>query len=210
MDASAVYLIEEGVVKVFRYEGVRRTVIGLRFPGWLLGGTATITRRRLVVAAETATKCRLRRIDARAFRCLLEADQQLVLDSLRLCAEELEDLMAQSGVGRLLARRRLERLLYALAPACGTIAHSGLRLSLPVRHFELAEAIMVSPQYLSQLLKGLESDGLIRRQGGRLFLLDPDQLWHGDLSPRLSSMPLSDHALSQSGTDAARDLPRGR
>ena len=111
-------------------------------------------------------------------------DQQLVLDSLRLFAEELDDLMAQIGVGRLLARRRLERLLYTLAPACGTIARSGLRLSLPVRHFEIADAIMVSPQYLSQLLKGLESDGLIRRQRGWLILSDPDQLWHSELPPQ--------------------------
>ena len=178
----AVYLIEEGVVKLSRSEENRQTVVGLRFRGSLLGATAAVTRGRyFAVTAETATRCTLRRIDVRAFRCLVDADPHLAQDTMRLFAEELDELMLQVAVGPLLARHRLERLLYTLAPLCGMVSNTGLRLRLPIRHFELAQAIMVSPQYLSRLLKSLEVETLILRDGGWLILRDPDLLWHGNV-----------------------------
>lgn len=53
-----------------------------------------------------------------------------------------------------------------------------IRLQLPLKRWELAQAIAVAPQYLIKLLRQLEQDGIIRRRKEWFIIADPEKLFH--------------------------------
>jgi DNA-binding HxlR family transcriptional regulator len=53
-----------------------------------------------------------------------------------------------------------------------------LRLQLLLKKSEVARLIAVAPQYLSELLRQLENEGILRREKGWLIVLDRERLWH--------------------------------
>ena len=61
--------------------------------------------------------------------------------------------------------------MQALLPSGCTQAKE-VKLQTPLKHREIAELIAVTPEQLSRLLKGMEEDGLLRREKGWLILRD--------------------------------------
>ncbi len=52
-----------------------------------------------------------------------------------------------------------------------------IRLQLPLKQRELAQAIVVPDSCLSRLLKELEQDGVIERNRGWIIVRDPEKLY---------------------------------
>jgi len=177
----AVYLIEEGIVKLVRWEAdnAEPLVVGTRSCGWLLGAPAALLDQPLVASAETVTRCRLQVIDAGRFRALVRSSGGSVAwDLHRLHAQEICMQMQLAGVGTLCARQRLERLLDELVreDTVNAQRREPMRLHLPFKQRELAELIHVTPQWLSRLFRELEAEGVVRWAGPSLLLVNPSRL----------------------------------
>lgn len=184
---ESVYLVEDGIVKLLRWEGAanRDFVVALRYPGSLLGAASVILGCSSPVTAQTLTRCRVR--DARSDRFLRAIKENVTLSWQlhEIHSRYLHDQFGQvAGLKALSARTRLERLLCELcqlqAPQTTT---REMRIRLSLKHSELAEALMITPQHLSRLLATLESEGLLRRERGWLVIPAPNRLNGGALSP---------------------------
>ena len=183
---GGVYLIEHGIVKLLRCEVVadREVVVALRYSGWPLGAAAVILNNPSPVTAETLTSCRVRELSRDRFLEAMKTNPAFSWQIHLLHSRWLHEQFGQlASFKALSARCRLERLLHEL---CRIQSISRLdkpiRLRVPMKHLQLAEALMVTPQHLSRLLAELERAGLIRREKRWLLIPEPQKLSASQLS----------------------------
>jgi CRP/FNR family transcriptional regulator, cyclic AMP receptor protein len=179
--AQDVYLIERGLVKLSRIEeNGQELIVGLRFQGWLLSADAVITQEPCPMTAVTVTKCHLRRIHADEFTSMVQNNHEFSWYLHRINSREiLEHICRMGQLTCLEARLRLEHLLWHLLSILGLLnSQQEIRLQLPLKHWEIAMLIAVTPTYLSRLLNELEHDGTIRRSKGWLIIPDHRRFWH--------------------------------
>jgi CRP-like cAMP-binding protein len=123
------------------------------------------------------TPCKLRRIAAPDLIELLKGDACAawhVLSEQLMCMRN--DLMHATSHGCLPLRVRLAQVLGMLLDAqADRHTVTPVRLRLPVRHWELAQFLAVTPEHLSRVLKELVDEGVVRRDKGWL-LVDPARL----------------------------------
>jgi len=172
--ATFVFAIDHGIAKLIRSQSDGREVIlGLRFPGWLLGVEAAILEESHQASAVTLTRTGVRRIPAARLRGAMRSDPQLSWELHRMQSREVCDQTGVlAGFGSLSARQRLEEFLRALQPLVRDAAcPEGNRVRLPLKYCELAQLIRVSPPYLSQLFVELERDGILKREHRSLVFL---------------------------------------
>lgn len=179
--AREVYLIEFGLVKLFRLgQDGQELIVGLRSTGWILGAASVIIRKSHPVTAVTLTPCRIRRIPAHTFLTLLSSDAQLSWHLHQEHCQEIYNQFSQLvGLGCMSARHRLEQLLWQLTSALEPDeSQKEIRLKLPLKYWEIAELIAITPQYLSRVLKQLQEEGIIIREKGEIVVSSPHKLWH--------------------------------
>jgi CRP-like cAMP-binding protein len=179
--AREVYLIEFGLVKLFRLgQDGQELIVGLRSAGWILGAASVIIRKSHPVTAVTLTNCRIRRIPAQTFLNLLNSDAQLSWHLHQEHCQEIYNQFSQLvGLGCMSARHRLEHLLWQLTSALEPDKpQKEIRLELPLKYWEIAELIAITPQYLSRVLKQLQEEGIISREKGGIIVSSPHKLWH--------------------------------
>lgn len=178
---AVVYFSESGLVKLMRSEdNGRELILSLKFSGSLLGAAAAIHDRPHPFSAVTVTDCRLARMSARSFLDLVAADAQLASSLHEMLSAEILDQTARiSQIACLPARNRLEQLLWQMAVEyCAGSAQTDLRLQLPLRYWEVAQLLAITPTYLSRLFRELERDEVISRNKGWLVIHDQASLWH--------------------------------
>lgn len=177
------YFIEEGCIKLVRASGVRRQILGLRYPGWFVGIASVILNIPHSTTAVTATRCRLQRAPAEFLAHLVRTNSDLSWKLHQMLSGEVlgqDDRLAQ--LTRLSARQRLERLLYQFVDATHASQITTIRrnaevwLQLPLKHSDLADLIAVTPPHLSRLFKQLRADGIIRLQKGWVIISDHRRL----------------------------------
>jgi len=179
--AQVVFFSKTGLVKLMRSEdNGRELILSLKFSGSLFGAAAVIHDKPQPFSAVTVTSCKLARLRAQEFLDLVSADTQLA-SSLHemLSAEILNQTARISQIACLPARHRLEQLLWQLA--CDWSADSGkpdLKFQLPLRYWEVAQLLAITPTYLSRLFRELERDGVISRSKGWILIRKPADLWH--------------------------------
>lgn len=170
--AHDVFLIESGLVKLIRVEREGRELItSLAFPGGLIGASSVIIQESYPVTAVTLTKCSLRRISADAFRNLLRTELQFSWYLHRLHSYEiLNQVIRVAQLSCHPARHRLEQLFLQLSSAMELhVSNNEIRLEVPLRHWEVAELIAVTPEHLSRMLHKMETEGKLRREKGWLI-----------------------------------------
>ncbi len=163
------YFIEQGMIKLIHLtEGGQGLIVGLRFPGWLLGAESIILRRPYPVTATVLNECRFRAITAESIISLMNADAKFswYLQQVHSC-EVYDQFDRLVGLGCFSARNRLEKLLWQLISTQQVDNLSDeVRLRLPLKHWEIAQLIAVTPQHLSLILKQMQKEGIIRREKG--------------------------------------------
>lgn len=174
------YLVERGLIKLIRrFQDGREMIIDLRYPGQLTGAASILLQRSYPVTAITVGRCHLYRAPANIFIDLLRKTPdfcwQVLLALGRDIYEQYDHLAELGGCS---ARNRLEHLLWKLQPAESGEAGSASRLAIPLKHWEVAQLLAVTPAYLSRLLSQLERDGIIQRSKGWIITLNRDALWH--------------------------------
>jgi CRP-like cAMP-binding protein len=176
-----VYFIDRGLIKLVHIEaGGEQMIVDLRFPGWILGAAEAIVQEPSSVTALTLTTCRLHCLQTKEFQALLASDQQF---SHYLHQMHGREVIRQPGriaqLGCIPAQQRLEQLLWHLFSELKPPARQDkVCLKMPLKHWEIAELIAVTPQYLSSLIKQLERHGLLQREKGCFIILQPEKLWH--------------------------------
>src|SRR5687768_5244165 len=173
--AREVYLIDGALVKLTRSEQDGcEMIVSLRFPGWDLGAASVIVHKPHPVTAVTSTSCHLRRIPSEVFNELLKKNSQL---SWRLhlmhSYEVFHHVVRVTQIKCLPARQRLEQFLGQLISALGpSKSQKEIRVQLPLKHWEIAELIAVTPEHLSRMLNLMQREGVIRREKGWIILPD--------------------------------------
>jgi CRP/FNR family transcriptional regulator len=161
--STDVFYLERGLVKLTSTQpSGEAAIIALRAAGWFLGAAAALLEQRHCVTAVTMVPCSLSRLPASLFRRLLRLDAEL---SWRVHEAHAEEICAQltETVERvcLPAKKRLERFLGQLAiAATADREQPARRIVLPLKRWEIAPLISVSPQYLSGLFRELEATWL--------------------------------------------------
>lgn len=190
-----VYFVQAGIVKFTRCEANGQEILlDLRFPGSLVGSAAAISAKPHPFGAVTVTRCTLTRWSAREFISLLDADISLAARVREILSEDILDHVARiSQLTCLPARQRLEQLLWQfcvrLEPNEGSENRS--KLQLPLKHYEIAHLLSITPTYLCRLLNTLQADRVISRSKGWIVINKPSELWHDGLSQPGSNRKLN-------------------
>jgi CRP-like cAMP-binding protein len=178
---SAFYL-EEGKVRIFRVTPVgKETIVFIRQPGEMFGLAEILGEQKRVFSAQAITPCRLYEIKKKEFELLLErrfSVARRVIEVLgrriRYLGEQIESLMISDVPSRLL------KLLICLC--CHDLSDlKALQkpISLPVKLTQEQMAAMIgsTQQTVSETLKKLREDGLIKISGKEITLLKPQEIF---------------------------------
>ena len=169
--ASSVVLVLSGLVKLSHvYADGRSAIVGLRVGPCLLGSWPVLLEMAQPLTAVAISACDISRITAQRFGALLKAGGPL---SWRVHLEHAHELLRESTqtaeLACLDARERLESFLGLLrleyAHGCDA------PIELPLRDWEIAQLLAITPQYMSRLMGELESQGRLQRRGSRWLLL---------------------------------------
>jgi CRP-like cAMP-binding protein len=177
-EAECAFLIEEGFIKLTRIEDDRQAILGLEGPGAVVGGSCVILHRPHTATAETVSPCRLRRLPGNELRLAARVNPSLAWRLLNLACDESRRLVENLGsIVCLSVRSRVERLLYqTIEKDLRAGARTPLRLSLPLRHWEIAQMLAVTPEHLSRVFRELVEDGIIERRKGWILVTAPERL----------------------------------
>lgn len=175
-----IYFMETGLAKLTRYEeNGNEFILDIRFPGSLLGLEASIRNKAHPFSAVTATSCKLTHLSASRFLDLLSTEVKLgLVIQDTLCDEVLNQAARMSEIACLPARQRLEQLLWKIAEQVGETQTINFKVQLPLKHWEAAQLLAITPTYLSRLLAELESEEIISRTNGWIIVHKPARLWH--------------------------------
>lgn len=179
--ADAAFLIEEGLIKLTRLEEDGQEIItGVAAHGMLPGYTAVLLNTRYAATAKTLNQCVLRRIEATKFRSLIQNDLQF---SWRFhqwhCRLMYQSTAQRVALQALSARQRVELFLWELVSLLMPNENSSqVKLALPLKHWEMAYLIGITPEHFSRLLHDLKKDDLIIRDREGLVFTNPSRLWH--------------------------------
>ena len=168
-----IFFVEDGLAKLVRIDaGGREQILGLRGAGWFLGAAFVLIRRSHAASAVALTSCTVRRLSQDAFLALLAEHPDLSWHVHRMHSREvLSQFHHMSDLGAKTSRQRLERILRRLATLSSPDGSGEeVRLLLPLKRWELASLIAVTPEHLSRLLKRLREEGIIRVQRGWIVI----------------------------------------
>jgi CRP/FNR family cyclic AMP-dependent transcriptional regulator len=175
-----VCLICNGLVKLTRTESDGKPVIvGLRRTGWLLAA-APLLGENYASTAETVTRSKLCFIPLEKFRHSMDTNALFSQWVTMIFSKEVYSSVLSIGERSCLSgRKRLEKFLREIVQNLNTgITDKAVKLPIPLKHWELAQLLALTPQHLSRLIKQLENEGIIRRKNGWLVLSEPNRLWH--------------------------------
>ena len=178
-----VYLVQTGIVKFTRSEANGQEILlDLRFPGSLVGSAAAISEKPHPFAAVTVTHCTLSRWSARNFVSLLDTNTSLAARVREILSDDILDHVARiSQLTCLPARQRLEQFLWQFcerlgANTGGQPSEATSKLQLPLKHYEIAHLLSITPTYLCRLLNTLENEKVITRSKGWIIVREPEAL----------------------------------
>jgi len=181
--ANQIYFIERGIIKVScTTAGGEEVIIGLRRRNCLLGVTQVIFDNVYSVTATTLTRCSMRCIAAKEFMGQLTTDIALSVELNRMLSREIRrNLEKIVTLGCMSATERLRHFLRELVfeEDQDELRKKG-KLELPLRSYELAEIVAVTPQHLCRVLKNPELRGHLKQSKRMLTINDPLVFMHED------------------------------
>lgn len=176
--SEEVYLLESGMVKLTISDLLgKEIIVCLLGSGWLLGVCSAILQKPYETSATTLTNCTLHRIVAHDLLELMKSDVNFSwkihkMQSHRL-SMQFDRLVA---LGARSARRRLVELLSQLIREFCPQQKQDWTLRIPLKQWELAQLLAITPEHLSRLLRTLENDGILHRYKSMIIVPKPELL----------------------------------
>ena len=161
------FVLRDGIVKLtHRLTDGRTTVVGLRRGGTLLAAESALARKPHPVGVVAVTPGRAYRIARRRLAQVVAGRGALSTWVHAANVAELEGQVLQAArLARLDARERLESYFEFVRASDARADGDVEEIDLPLRDWELAQLLAVTPSYLSRLIQELESHGRVIRRG---------------------------------------------
>ncbi len=175
---QAVYLIEQGLVKLVRVVASGPSIIiGLRRRHWLIGAPSALLGQSYSFTAITVVTSSLRCIAAKDFLHFAKTDEQFSWYLHRLLAKQVaKQMKGVEAMNCLSAKDRLKFFLRDMIDDQNMVGSEPSNFSLPLTNNELAQLLAITPEHLCRVLKEMRQDGLMRCTKGVLTVTDPDGL----------------------------------
>jgi len=177
--ADEIYIIHEGIAKLLWTDSRgKQTILGLRWPGYLLGVPSAVTGELSPMTAVTLVRSLIQRIPTLEFIERLQTNPDFAwrmhqFHSLELC----EQLNLRGELACCSARSRLGRVFKRFITSGQTrMEGKKTRVRLPLKQRELAELIGITPEHLSRILNTLSKDGVLYVNKGWIVIPDPQVL----------------------------------
>jgi CRP-like cAMP-binding protein len=156
----------------------RESLVGFATSSDWLGSAAVLANQPVPVSAVTCSKAALQRYPVDTFRKLLSEDRQV--STLVQEAHAREVCRQSIWIGQLCSSDSSQRLRSVLSrfakEAVQTRSGPPVRMQLPIKQWELAELIGITPEHLSRLFRHLETTGVIGRKKGWIVIKDLGRL----------------------------------
>jgi CRP/FNR family transcriptional regulator len=162
--AEVVYLIERGIIKVSRIDlNGKETIVGLRSRHWLLAAPTVFLGTSYLYTATTVTPCHLRPITAKCFFHVLKTNEAFSREMYRLLSQEvISNLRKVEEVSCMSANDRVMQFLRQLdAELSPNKSQAHDLFQIPLKQYELAQIVGVSPEHLCRVVKELEQEGIV-------------------------------------------------
>ena len=176
--AECAYFVASGITKLTCINpSGKELIVGLRGPGSLLGTAAVILSTVYPATASTVTPCSLRRVSATELDGLLSTNLDFCRYLQEMQAREVHaHLELMIDVVSRTAQYRLAKLLFDAFVIRDMHSGTDRSLPIPLKQWEIAELLAVTPEHTSRVLRRLEKEGLISRKRNILFVLDAQRL----------------------------------
>lgn len=174
--ASSVFLVRSGVVKlVARDAEGAETLVGLAFPGDIVGEVAALTGGEHPVDAVTVTRCTLVCADARRLIDLLgRGGMRALAVALAARLGSLYEMTSERAGGEVTGK--LAGRLLDLAERIGTESADGIDMELPVNQADLGMLAGMCRESACKTLRRFKEEGLLDYRGRRLRIYRRDLL----------------------------------
>lgn len=165
--SSDVYFVQSGLIKLQALDrSGRETIVAVRRRGSLIGFEAAIMCKPNWTSAVTVTGCWLLRFPARQFCELIRRHADLSWRVHQISASELRETTAalvelKSQTASIRLKRLVLELLTELDDSPGQ-QHAEMRL--PLKDWEIAQILGITPEHLSRLRRRLEKEGFLDRK----------------------------------------------
>ncbi|MCC6860160.1 MAG: Crp/Fnr family transcriptional regulator [Bryobacterales bacterium] len=166
-------LIERGLVAISMAdeEGQQR-IADVRRSGSALEVCAALLDAPCPFTAKALTDCSLWHVRAADLWRVMAEDRAVARRMQQsLCQEVLISIPRWAHGPRWSARRRFAELLIQLGRGASDLPKTPLQVHLPLKLWELAELLAITPAHLSRMLQGMRSEGVLERQPGYVFVL---------------------------------------
>ena len=173
------YFVASGIVKLTALgSDGREVIVSLRGAGWLLGTTSAILNEPYPTSAVTITKSHLQRIATCDLRRLLQTNLEFSLRVHEIHASEARaNLERLTALATQSAGERLTTLLTQVIIASRQeLRGKECMLDMPLKQWEIAQLLAVSPEHINRLLRKLEHEGVVRREKSTIIVADPGRL----------------------------------
>jgi len=176
---DALYILTEGVVKLFRpYSGTKEATLRLLKSWDIFGHLAFAGEARQRAYAEAVTECRVTKVPKIFIERAIRREPKAALKLMTLL--ELRLVQYEELVKCLLPREteaRLANLLPILARKFGQFDESpdgdeGVTLDLRLTHQDLAAMVASTRESVTKVLNDMRSRGVIEVEAGRITLRD--------------------------------------
>jgi len=178
--SNAVYFLKSGNIKLTWADQEGHEVIaGLRHQNWLIGAPSVLLEKPYSFTITTLTQCSLRCISAQKFLHLVNANTDFSLHLMKILSQEIfNHAKTLVTLGCVPVRDRLKYLLYKFTSEMSTKKRNDkyIKISLPLKYKEIAQILAVTPEYLSRILKEMETRKEIRRQKDGSIELNTESL----------------------------------
>lgn len=176
--SHAVYFLKSGGVKLTWADRDGHEVIaGLRHQNWLIGAPSVLLGRPYSFTITTLSPCELRCISAEQFLHLVHSNPDFSMHLMKLLSLEIfNHARTLVTLGCVPAKERLKHLLFRFTPDVPSTKESDrqAKITLPLKHKELAQILAVTPEHLSRLLKEMETRHEIQRGKDGSIILNLD------------------------------------
>jgi CRP-like cAMP-binding protein len=168
-DPRSVYLLERGLVRIYRLspDGEEAT-LGYVRPGEVFGELGAFSDRPRESFAQAARPARVWRVPCAELRRILDEHPRIALSVTTQIGNRMKRIESrvESLVFRNL-RSRVAHILVELAEDFGHEGENGISIDLPLAQQDVARLVGATRQSVNLSLRELREAGLVRQQGGR-------------------------------------------
>lgn len=173
-DTKSVYFVVRGIVKlVFSFADGSNKLLGLTYPGHLIGDWWLDVDMHSPFSAVTTVPCEVHRVDTPQMREAEKRDRRVADFHREMLERDLCNLSATHlEMKGLPPTEILERLLWELAGVLGGVESRGTaRLVLPLTNSEMADLCGLSESHYKEVRRELEETGKLKHLARRLWVL---------------------------------------